>query len=425
MTFGFVTCGPNEAMVAYGCCLRKPKLIAGGVVFVCSPFQSIQKISLNIMTLIVDSPKVYTSQGVPISVTGIAQIKIEGQNEQMLATACELFLGKSNNQIQKIAHATLEGHQRAIMGTMTVEEIYKDRKKFSQQVFKVASSDLVNMGIKVVSYTIKDIQDDEGYLEALGMSRTAQVKRDARIGEAEAKADAAMKVAYAEEKRMESVYSNEVKIASAERDFELKKAAYDIEVMTKEAAADLAYELQAAIIKQRIKEENMQIAVIERIQHIEIQKQEEMRKERELEATVRAEANAEKYRMERLAEAHRRETILDAEAEAEAIRLRGEAKAFAIEIKANAESEQMAKKAEAWKEYKLAAMVNMVLDVLPQVTAEVAAPLAETRKITMVSTGSGDVGVSKLTDEILDVIIKIPKIVKAFSGADLKKLIDN
>lgn len=118
-------------------------------------------ISLNTMTLQVESPCVYTSQGVPISVTGIAQVKIQGQNEDMLLTACEQFLGKTENEIQHIALVTLEGHQRAIMGSMTVEEIYKDRKKFSKQVFEVASSDLVNMGITVVSYTIKDIRDEE------------------------------------------------------------------------------------------------------------------------------------------------------------------------------------------------------------------------------------------------------------------------
>lgn len=113
------------------------------------------------MTLAVESPCVYTSQGVPISVTGIAQVKIQGQNEDMLLTACEQFLGKSESEIQHIALVTLEGHQRAIMGSMTVEEIYKDRKKFSKGVFEVASSDLVNMGITVVSYTLKDIRDEE------------------------------------------------------------------------------------------------------------------------------------------------------------------------------------------------------------------------------------------------------------------------
>ena len=75
------------------------------------------------------------------------------------------------------------------MGSMTMEEIYRDRKKFSEVVFEVATSDLVNMGITVVSYTLKDIQDEDGYLKALGLVRTAEVKKDARIGEAEARRD--------------------------------------------------------------------------------------------------------------------------------------------------------------------------------------------------------------------------------------------
>lgn len=170
-----------------------------GRAFVWPTIQRVQRISLNVMTLQVESPTVYTSQGVPISVTGIAQVKIQGQNEDMLLTACEQFLGKAEAEIQHIALVTLEGHQRAIMGSMTVEEIYKDRKKFSKQVFEVASSDLVNMGITVVSYTLKDIRDEEGYLKSLGMARTAEVKRDARIGEAEAKCDAQIKEAIAEE----------------------------------------------------------------------------------------------------------------------------------------------------------------------------------------------------------------------------------
>nr|XP_014130146.2 flotillin-1 [Zonotrichia albicollis] len=123
------------------------------------------RISLNTLTLPVRSEKVYTRHGVPISVTGIAQVKIQGQNKEMLAAACQMFLGKSESEIGQIALETLEGHQRAIMAHMTVEEIYKDRQKFSDQVFRVASSDLVNMGISVVSYTLKDVhdeQDDEG-----------------------------------------------------------------------------------------------------------------------------------------------------------------------------------------------------------------------------------------------------------------------
>ncbi|KAF7273264.1 flotillin-1 isoform X2 [Rhynchophorus ferrugineus] len=425
MTWGFATCGPNEALVISGCCYGKPHLVPGGRAFIWPGLQRIQRISLNTMTLIVDSPTVYTSQGVPISVTGIAQVKIQGQNEEMLLAACEQFLGKSEHEIEQIALVTLEGHQRAMMGSMTVEEIYKDRKKFSKQVFEVASSDLVNMGITVVSYTIKDIRDEEGYLKSLGMARTAEVKRDARIGEAEARADAAIKEAMAEEQRMASVFLNDTEIAKARRDFELKKAVYDIEVQTKNAEAELAYELQAAKTKQKIKEEEMQILVVERTQQIAVQEQEIARKERELEATVRRPAEAEKYRLEKIAEANRKKLLLEAEADAEALRLKGEAEAYAIEAKAKAEAEQMAKKAEAWKEYKEAAMIDMFLDVLPKVAAEVAAPLSQAKKVTMVSTGTGDVGAAKLTGEVFDIVNKVPLLVKNMTGVDISKVIQN
>ncbi|KAL0270866.1 UNVERIFIED_CONTAM: hypothetical protein PYX00_008139 [Menopon gallinae] len=423
MTWGFVTCGPNEALVVSGCCHSKPLLVPGGRAFIWPGVQEVQRISLNTMTLQVESPTVYTSQGVPISVTGIAQVKIQGQNEEMLNAACEQFLGKSDTEIQNIALVTLEGHQRAIMGSMTVEEIYKDRKKFSKNVFEVASSDLVNMGITVVSYTLKDIRDEEGYLKSLGMARTAEVKRDARIGEAEARRDAQVKEALAEEEKMASRFLNDTEIAKAQRDFELKKAAYDVEVQTKKAEAEMAYELQAAKTKQRIKEEQMQIKVVERSQEIAVQEQEMQRRERELEATVRRPAEAEKYRLEKLAEANRKRIVLEAEAEAEAIRIKGAAEAQAIEAKAKAEAEQLTKRCEAWHEYREAAVVEMFLDVLPKISAEIAAPLSQAKKITMVSSGSGEVGAMKLTNEIMTIVTRVPDLVKSLTGIDIAKTI--
>ncbi|XP_029346993.1 flotillin-1 isoform X2 [Acyrthosiphon pisum] len=376
------------------------------------------------MTIQVDSPKVYTIQGVPLSVTGIAQVKIQGQNEEMLLTACEQFLGKPKQEIHEIALHTLEGHQRAIMGSMTVEEIYKDRKKFSKQVFEVASSDLVNMGITVVSYTIKDIRDEEGYLRALGLARTAEVKRDARIGEAEAKRETTIKEAMAEEERMAAKLINDTEIAKAQRDFELKKAAYDVEIQTKKAEAELAFELQAAKTKQRIKEEQMQIDVVERTQQIAVQEQEIQRRERELEATVRRPAEAEKFRLEKLAQANRTRIILEAEAEAETLRLKGEAESFAIQAKAKADAEQAMKKAEAWKEYKKAAIINMVLEALPKLAAEVAAPFENTKKVTMVASGDGDVGAVRLTNEIIQIVNKVPEMVTTLTGVKINDVMN-
>ncbi|GCB73289.1 hypothetical protein scyTo_0002459 [Scyliorhinus torazame] len=373
----FQTCGPNEAMVVSGFCRSPPVMIAGG------------------------------------------RVKIQGQNKEMLAAACQMFLGKSEVEIAQIALETLEGHQRAIMAHMTVEEIYKDRKKFSEQVFKVASSDLVNMGIGVVSYTLKDIHDDQGYLHSLGKSRTAQVQRDARIGEAEAKRDSGIKEAKAQQQKVSAQYVNEIEVAKAQRDFELKKAVYDTEVNTKKATSDLAYQLQVAMTKQQIEEEKMQVQVVERSQQIQVQEQEILRREKELEAKVKKPAEAERYRLEKLAEAERLKLIMEAEAEAESIRVKGEAEAFAIHAKAKAEAEQMTKKAEAFNEYKDAAMVDMVLSKLPEVAAEISQPFSKVNKITMVSSGNSEVGVSKLSGEVLDIMTRLPDTIEKLTGVSI------
>ncbi|KAL7986335.1 hypothetical protein Chor_011501 [Crotalus horridus] len=427
----FFTCGPNEAMVVSGFCRSPPVMIAGGRVFVIPCIQQIQRISLNTLTLNVKSEKVYTRHGVPISVTGIAQVKIQGQNKEMLAAACQMFLGKSEAEITHIALETLEGHQRAIMAHMTVEEIYKDRQKFSEQVFKVASSDLVNMGISVVSYTLKDIHDDQDYLHSLGKARTAQVQKDARIGEAEAKRDAGIKEAKAKQEKLSAQFLNDIEMAKAHRDYELKKATYDIEVNTRKAESDLAYQLQVAKTKQKIEEEKMQVLVVERTQQIQIQEQEMTRKERELEARVKKPAEAERQKW--LLDAghrgnrvpvffpNRMQLIMQAEAEAEAIRVKGEAQAYAVEAKARADAEQMSKKAEAFKQYQEVAMVDMLLEKLPEIAEEISKPLGSVSKITMVSSGSGDVGAAKMTGEVLEIMNKLPETVEKLTGVSISQ----
>ncbi|XP_034560785.1 flotillin-1a isoform X1 [Notolabrus celidotus] len=418
----FYTCGPNEAMVVSGFCRSPPLMIPGGRVFVIPCIQQIQRISLNTLTLNVKSDKVYTRHGVPISVTGIAQMKIQGQNKQMLAAACQMFMGKSEAEIAQIALETLEGHQRAIIAHLTVEEIYKDRKKFSEQVFKVASSDLVNMGISVVSYTLKDVHDDQDYLHSLGKARTAQVQKDARIGEAKNKRDAVIREAHAMQEKVSAQYKNEIDMAKAQRDYELKKAAYDIEVNTKKAESEMAYQLQVAKTKQRIEEERMQIQVVERTQQIMLQEQEISRREKELEAKVKKPAEAERYRLEKLAEAQRLKLIMEAEAEAESIRIKGEAEAFAVEARGRAEAEQMAKKAEAFQQYKDGAMVDMLLEKLPLMAEEISKPLCEANKVTMVSCGGGEVGAAKLSGEVLDIMTRLPEAVEKLTGVSISQV---
>ena len=418
---GIVVSGPNEALVISGMLYgSEPGIIIGGRALVIPCIQKCQRIPLNTMTLLIKSEGTYTSQGVPISVTGVAQVKINGENEEMLRAAAEQFGSKDEDEIAHIAQETLEGHQRAMMGNMTVEEIYRERKMFSTAVLETAKKDFIGLGMSIISYTLKDIRDDVGYLKALGASRTSEVQRDARMGEAEARRDAGMAEAEAEMQRMEAKLHNDTEIARAKRDFDLKKATYDVEVNTARAEAEKAYELQAATTRQKITEQQTQIEVVERQQQIEIQEQEILRKERELDSNIKKPAEAEKYRLEKIAEAERLKAVLEAEAEAEAMTLKGEAEAFAIEAKAKAEAEQMAKKADAWSEYGKAAIVDMMLQTLPKVAAEVAAPLTRVNKVTMVADSNGEIGAARMTDEVLSIMTKVPEVIHNMTGVDIK-----
>lgn len=370
------------------------------------------------MTCSVNTRQVYTKLGVAINVTAVAQVKIDSSKSGLQA-AIRLFLGMSPSKINAVATQTLEGHQRAIMGTMTVEEIYQDRLKFSQGVKAVTTEDLKAMGLELVSYTITDVSDDVGYLKAIGAKRTAEVQRDAKIGAAKSRMEAAKEQARADQVAQQAKYENKIKEESASRDYLVQQAGYDAEVATKQAEADAARPLQTAITNQRVVDEQMKIEVVERAKEIQVQEQEIVRRQRELDASVRKEAKALKFKKETLAEANRNQKILEAKGEAQAIKTRGDAEAYAIAAQAQAEAEAMHKKADAFNEYKGAAMMQIVLDSLPRVAAEIATPLSHIDNLTMVAGEDGDMGASRITSEILQIMNSIPDTVKSMTGVDL------
>ena len=336
----------------------------------------------------------------------------------MLRAAVEQFIDKEPQEIEDVAMSTLEGHQRGIMGSMTVDEIYKDRKKFSQKVYDQASSDLFNMGIQIISYTLKDIKDEDRYMVSLGMARTAEIQRDARIGEAQANTEAQIETALAEETRLASKLLNDTEIERYKRDFELKKAVYDTEVEMARAEAEMAYKLQESIVKQKIKEETMTTDIIERMKLIEVAEQEVARRQCELDAKIRRPAEAEKYRCEAMAVANKQKTTLEASGVAEGLMMKGESDSFSLEVTGKADAEVMAMKADAWKEYQKAAKLSLWLEALPKVAAEVAAPMSQVNGITMVGFPDSDqsLGPARLTGEVLEIMEKMPDAVSQFTG---------
>merc|ERR1719309_1762782 len=364
------------------------------------------------MTLNPVCDNVETKQGVPLTVTGVAQVKIM-KNPELLGIAAEQFLGKSEGDITDTILQTLEGHLRAILGTLTVEEVYKDRDQFANLVRDIAKPDVGRMGIEILSFTIKDVYDNVEYLASLGKTQTAAVKRDAEIGVAQANRDAGIREAECEKSAMDIKYSTDTKIEDNSRAFKMQKAGFDTEVNTAKAEAQLAYELQAAKIQQRIKNEEIQIQVVERRKQIEIEEQEIMRKEKELISTVRLPAEAEAYKVQTVAEGTRTKTVEAARADGEKIKLIGGAEAKAVEAVGRAEAESMRMKASAYKQYGDAAIMSLVLEALPQIAAEVAAPLAKTDEIVLIG------GSDRTTEEINKLVGTLPPAIQALTGVDV------
>jgi len=372
----------------------------------------VQKMSLEVMTLNPVCDNVETKQGVPLTVTGVAQVKIM-KDKQFLGIAAEQFLGKKEDEITDTILQTLEGHLRAILGTLTVEEVYKDRDQFANLVREIATPDVGKMGIEILSFTIKDVYDNVDYLSSLGKTQTAAVKRDAEIGVAQANRDAGIREAECEKSAMDIKYSTDTKIEDNSRAFKLQKANFDKEVNSAKAEAQLAYELQAAKIQQKIRNEEIQIQVVERRKQIEIEEQEIKRKEKELTATVKLPAEAEAYKVQTVAEGNRTKVVESAKAEGEKIRLIGAADARAVEAVGRAEAESMRMKASAYKQYGDAAVMSLVLEALPSIAAEVAAPLSRTDEIVLIG------GNNNTTNEVNKLVGTLPPAIQALTGVDI------
>jgi flotillin len=449
--------GPNQVLIVSG---RKHKyadadgtarargfrIVKGGGTFVYPVVEKVDVLSLELLTIDVQTPEVYTSKGVPVRVDGVAQIKVKG-DDISIATASEQFLGKNTDEIRSIATQTLEGHLRAILGTMTVEDIYQNRDAFASKVQEVAAGDMANMGLSIVSFTIRDIRDNQGYLEALGKPRIAQVKRDAIIAQAEADRDATIRSAQAQQAGQEAKFAADTKIAEAQRDYQSNVAQYQAAVNQKKAEADLAYDLQKFKTGQLVKAEEVQVNIVEKQKQIELQQQEIMRKQRELEANVQKPADAERYRVETLANATKFQLETEAAgaasaakakgfanadvakatgiAEAEANKARGLAEAAIIEAQGKATAESMRVKAESFKQYNQAAVIEMIVRVLPEVAGKVSEPLAKTERMVIINSGNGPGGgASKVTGDVTQIISQLPPVLESLTGVKFEKLLE-
>ncbi len=442
----------DKALVVTG---LKKRVISGAGGFVFPLLERTDVISLENMKIDVRTDGALTEQGVGIIADGVAIVKVKSTTESILSAIEQFNTGNETNTIINIkdtAKDVLEGKLREIISKLTVEEIYKDREKFVSRVQEVAAVDLAELGLEIKAFTIKDLSDNDNYLVNLGRPRVAQVKRDADIAQAEAQKETHVKTSQAYREGEAAKILAETQIAESNKEKELKVQAYRKEQESAKAISDLAYQIESNKVQKEVTEtqmqveilrkqkereladENMKIELVKKEREIEIATQESLRKERELEATIKKQADANKYKQEKEAEAVKFKEIADAEARARAIELEGKAKAEALKLqgmaevdiireKGRAEAEAMMKKAEAFKMYNDAAVTQMIIDKLPDIAKAVAEPLSKTEKIVIIDSGEGSgKGASKVTKYVTDIMGSLPETVNALTGVNINDL---
>ncbi|XP_074597300.1 flotillin-2 [Brevipalpus obovatus] len=408
--------GPNEALIVSGGCCRSASksMVVGGWTWVCCCMSNVQKLSLEVMTVSLKCENVETLQGVPVTVTAVAQCKIMTEKD-FLSLAAEQFLGKNVEHIKSVILQNLEGHVRAVMGTQKVETIYRERNTFAELVREVVTPDISKMGIEVLSFTVKDVVDPVDYLSSLGKAQIAIAKKEAVEGVAKAEKEAGILESQFERETKEHEYQCSEKLADLKRIYLTEKAEHDRQVNTLRAEAQLAYELQEATTQQEIRKVQLDIDLTERKGQIEVDTQEVIRKTAELMALVRHQADAEAFKVKTLAEAKKQEIMEAAEAEADRVRKIGVAEASAIRTVGNAEAERMRLKAAAYKQYEDAAILSLALEALPKVAAEITAPLAKTEEVIILTGPTGT------TNEVARLTAQIPPVVQTLKGFDILK----
>ena len=449
---------PNMAMVVYGKRQRGTggrgyRVISGGAKVIVPIVEAVEWLRLDVRTLDLAVPDIVTDvkrSGAKINIKAVAQVKVSS-DEATLNTAAENLLGKTEQAVNEIALKTLEGHVRGVCATLTVEEVNSDRDAIASKILGMAGNDLRNMGIDIRSFVIKEIEDAQGYLNALGVKRTEEVKRDARMGKADANRAATIAEAQAAQQAEKANAEAEAAVAVYHRDRDIIKQQSETQVELERANREIAFQLQTAKRQQELIVEQKKIDIRAKEQEVLVQQQEVRRREQEQIAAQVVPAKTQADAMAQLADGEKRKLILTAEgekerailvaegererlartamgeaerirqegtAEADVIRLKGESEAYAIKAKGLAEAEAMRAKALAWEQYGRAAVTQLIVEKLPEIVANAARSLESTQKLIIM----GERGPSQLVGSVVDIAATAPALVKALTGMDLSEL---
>ena len=413
------------------------RIVRGGATFVIPFFERVDKLNLGIMQVDIKTTQPVPSQEyIGMMVDGVANIKI-GSDAVSVATAAEQFLGWKQADIAAVAMQVLEGNMREIIGRMTISDLVQNRDKFAQETQRAATADMKNMGLEIVNLTIQNFSDNDGVLDTLAVKNIAEKKRDADIARAEAERDTVIRQSLADQEGNKARAEANAHIAEQDKELELRRAEYRAAQDRAKAEADLAYQVQQENSRKALETERAAAELIRLQKETELQAQQVQIQREKLSIDIRERAEAERDAKIAAAEAQRQVVQTQAEAdlfrtekeaaaklilaqkEAEAQYILAQKEAEAIRLKGEAEAEAMQKKAEAMKLYGQAAMMQMIVDKLPEMAKAVSEPLSKTDKIILFGEG----GATSMAKDTAGTMLQTFEAIKDAVGLDIPKML--
>ena len=427
---GYVKASPDEALIISGL-HAKPRVLIGRAGFKMPFFERVDRLCLKQISVDIKTDQfIPTNDFINVRVDAVAKIRVTDDPEGMLL-AERNFLNMDDAAIAASLQDSLQGNMREIIGTLDLKSINTDRDSFSDQVMAKASKDMQKLGIEILSCNIQNVTDEHGLIADLGMDNTSKIKKDASIAKAKADKEVAVAQAEADKEANEARVAADQEIAQRQNALAIKRAQLKATEDTERARADAAYKIQ---------EQEQQRSVLEAETRA---KAESVRlREQELDAEIRKQAEADKYRAIQAAEAQMEAEkraaeaeVYAAEQEAKAIRLRGEAEAEAARVKGLAEAEAarakgeaeaaaLEKRAEALQKMNQAGMAEMMIKILPEVAAAVASPLSSIEHVSIYGgAGDGGSGVSQVSGAMPAVIRQVFDTMSDATGVDMRDVL--
>ena len=474
----YIKAPPSYAYIVSGL-NKKPRTYIGTGGVRVPGFERLDKVFLGQVTVdIKTSRSVPTNDFINVNVDAVAKIQVINDADG-IRPAAQNFLNMEGIDISRQVQDSLEGNMREVIGGISLRDININRDAFSDAIMEKAQKDMNALGLKIISCNIQNVTDDKNLIEDLGADNTWTIKKQAKINKANAERDIAKAEAEANQAANDARVKSETAIAERNNELAVKKSELNIVEETKKADADAAYEIQRQVQQKRINVETVEAEAAKEILRQERQKEintrtveaetEKARRQQELtaeqvkiqqnrlEAEIAKKAEADKFQTETnavaeleqrkrkaeaeayeaeqkaraqiaLAEAKKKQMVLEAEgvkaqgeAEAYKIQCEGEARAVAIEKQGLAEAEAMNKKAEAYEKYGQAAILDMLVKVVPEVSKNVAEPIGNIDNLNIYGTSGQDAtGVSGMVPTVVKQSFDV---IKSATGVDMGQLV--